>query len=441
MPSQVIAAVKEAGHRILGGYAELLHMPGTARYAVGAVIASMPAPMVGMTITISVQHSYGSYSLAGALTATQAISMAVVGPVLGKLVDKFGQRRTAIPTMIVWMVAAASLITAITLRAPAWVLYCLAPFMAAIPPWGAMSRRRWTMLLKGDRVRTERALSLCGVFDEAMWVVGNPLASILAVYSGILAFAFTGACVLIGAIMFLGAMGTEPPSQSELARREGITRKEYRAKQEALQAELQGAKGKSSFWSAGLIAVCVTWFGLGAFQSAASISIISFATEQGMKQMTGFVFACFSFSSLIGALLYGAKSWTIPLWKRFYFCLLVVNLGIASFLFAHNLWTIMIIYLLIGVCQSPTWINGNQLMLHLVPPIRFTEGMAWLNAMNSIGSSAGSAIAGVFIDHYGSRGGFGVVSTLALTSLLIAFVGFKQIRTSTEQPDLTLLSA
>lgn len=234
--------------------------------------------------------------------------MAVVGPVLGKLVDKFGQRRTAIPTMIVWMVAAASLITAITLRAPAWVLYCLAPFMAAIPPWGAMSRRRWTMLLKGDRVRTERALSLCGVFDEAMWVVGNPLASILAVYSGILAFAFTGACVLIGAIMFLGAMGTEPPSQSELARREGITRKEYRAKQEALQAELQGAKGKSSFWSAGLIAVCVTWFGLGAFQSAASISIISFATEQGMKQMTGFVFACFSFSSLIGALCTGPRA-------------------------------------------------------------------------------------------------------------------------------------
>lgn len=29
-----------------------------------------------------------------------------------------------------------------------------------------------------------------------------------------------------------------------------------------------------------MIAVCATWFGLGAFQSAASISIIAFATEQ-----------------------------------------------------------------------------------------------------------------------------------------------------------------
>ena len=77
----------------------------------------------------------------------------------------------------------------------------------------------------------------------------------------------------------------------------------------------------------------------------------------------------------------------------------VVNIGISTFLFAKHLWVIMIIYLIIGVCQAPTWINGNQLMLHLVPPSRLTEGMAWMGAMNSIGSSAGSAIAGQFIDH------------------------------------------
>ena len=186
--------------------------------------------------------------------------------------------------------------------------------------------------------------------------------------------------------------------------------------------------------------MCVTWFGLGAFQSAASISIVAFATEAHMKQYTGFVFACFSLSSLIGALVYGAKNWKIPLWKRFYFCLAVVNLGIGSFMFAKHLWVIMIIYLCIGVCQAPTWVNGNQLMLHLVPPTRFTEGMAWMGAMNSIGGSVGSAIAGQFIDRMGSHGGFIVVTTLALASLVIALFGFKQIKESTEQPMLTSVS-
>ena len=99
----------------------------------------MPFPMVGMTITISVQHYYGNYSLAGALTAVQAIALAVASPVLGKLVDKFGQRQVSIPTIIVWMIAATALVSCITARVPSWILFCIVPFMAAIPPWGAMS--------------------------------------------------------------------------------------------------------------------------------------------------------------------------------------------------------------------------------------------------------------------------------------------------------------
>ena len=445
----IMAGIKEVGHKVFGGYAELLRIPHTARYSIGSVIACMPFPMVGMTITISVQHYYGNYSLAGMLTAIQAIALAVATPLLGKLTDKFGQRQVSIPTILVWIVAAVALTTSITNRAPEWVLYCLTPFLAAIPPWGAMSRARWTKILKGDQERTNRALSLCGVLDECMWVIGNPLASTLAVISGLLAFSFTGMCVVVGALMFLTELTTEPPSQTQLARAEGISRKEYRereaARAEALKVETAAEETrrrleregvtdeatinaaieqavadarsgkKASIWGPGLIAVCVTWFGLGAFQSATGIS-------------------------LMGALVYGAKNWSIALWKRFYFCLAVVNIGISTFLFAKHLWVIMIIYLIIGVCQAPTWINGNQLMLHLVPPSRLTEGMAWMGAMNSIGSSAGSAIAGQFIDRMGSHGGFMVVTTLALVSLVIALIGFKQIKGSTEQPTLTEVS-
>ena len=188
MGNTFTAGIRDIGQRVFGGYAELLRMPHTARFAVGSVIACMPFPMVGMTITISVQHYYGNYGLAGALTAIQAIATAIVSPILGKLVDRFGQRRVSVPTIVVWMIASMSLVTAITSHAPEWVLYAIVPFMSAIPPWGAMSRKRWTRLLQGDAERTNRALSLSGVLDECMWVVGNPLASTLAVLSGVLAF-------------------------------------------------------------------------------------------------------------------------------------------------------------------------------------------------------------------------------------------------------------
>ena len=241
MTNNVLVGVKDIGQRLFGGYAELLRIPHTARFSVGSVIACMPFPMVGMTITISVQHYYGNYSLAGALTAVQAIALAVASPVLGKLVDKFGQRQVSIPTIIVWMIAATALVSCITARVPSWILFCIVPFMAAIPPWGAMSRQRWTTLLKGDTEKTNRALSLSGVFDECMWVIGNPLASTLAVISGLLAFSFTGVCVVVGALMFLTELSTEPKSQTQLAREAGMTRKEYRereaARSKALQAE------------------------------------------------------------------------------------------------------------------------------------------------------------------------------------------------------------
>ena len=76
MTNNVLVGVKDIGQRLFGGYAELLRIPHTARFSVGSVIACMPFPMVGMTITISVQHYYGNYSLAGALTAVQAIALA-----------------------------------------------------------------------------------------------------------------------------------------------------------------------------------------------------------------------------------------------------------------------------------------------------------------------------------------------------------------------------
>lgn len=446
MTHQVLAGIKDLNHRLFGGYAELLRIPHTSRFALGTVLANMPFPMIGMTITISVQHYYGNYTLAGALSAIQAIALALFGPVLGKLVDKFGQRQISIPAILIWLIAAITMVSSITSHAPEWILYCIVPFMAVIPPWGAMSRGRWAYILKGDTERTNRAFSLSGVFDEITWIVGNPLASALAVVSGILAFSFTGVCVIIGALMFLTELTTEPPSQTQLAQEAGLTRAQYRERELRKAAALQTAEnstpsqGKESIWGPGLIAVCATFFGLGAFQSASGISIVAFATEQHMKQFTGFVFACFSFSSLIGALAYGAKNWIIPLWKRFYFCIVVVNLGIGSFLFAKHLWVIMLIFLVIGVCQAPTWINGNQLMLHLVPPSRFTEGMAWMGAMNAIGGSVGSAIAGVYIDRMGSHGGFIIVTILALGSLAISLVGLKQIKASTETPVLNEIS-
>lgn len=448
--------------RIFGGYAELLRIPHTARYAFGNVIGSMPAPMIGMTVTISVQNLYGSYTLAGALSATQAISMAILQPLFGQLIDRFGQKKVAVPVMGIWMAGVISMIVALTLHAPSALLFLIMPLLACVPPWGAMCRARWAYVLAGDSRRTDRALALCGVLDECMWVIGNPLASILAVWSYLVAFCFTIGCVLVGSIMFLGAVQTEPPSEQEEAQKAGMTLREYRrmlteraearSKTGATGGNRNEAASKTALASAraartasrhrprpllltpAMIALETTWFGLGAFESAASISIVAMAKEQQAQNMTGFVFACFSLSSLIGVTLYGAHQWQSVLWKRFYFCLSILVLGLGSFVLTNRLWQVMLIYLMVGVCQGPTWVNGNQIIIRVVPRNQFTETTALLGAMNAVGSSIGSAIGGRLIDLSGSHGGFACVSLLGIVMLLISLCGLKQIRRATSSP-------
>ena len=305
-----------------------------------------------------------------------------------------------------------------------------------------------------------------------MWVIGNPLASTLAVISGLLAFSFTGVCVVVGALMFLTELSTEPKSQTQLAREAGMTRKEYRereaARSKALQAEAAIEYARDRARSEGKTAAEVQ---AAMDQAAADVNAgrkesIGAGPNRRMRDVVRFGRVPVGRQHFDRRVRHGSEYEAV---HRFRVRLLLVQLAdrrarvwrkeldysaveaflllpcrgrssIGSFMFAKHLWVIMIIYLFIGVCQAPTWVNGNQLMLHLVPPTRFTEGMAWMGAMNSIGGSVGSAIAGQFIDRMGSHGGFIVVTALALTSLAIALFGFKQIKDSTEQPMLTTVS-
>ena len=133
----VTKGIRDVNRRLFGGYAQLLKIPHTARFTVGSVIACMPFPMVGMTMTIMTQQYYGNYSLAGALTAVQAIAGAAVGPLFGTLVDRYGQRQVSVPIIAVWIVAATALVSCVLAHVQPWILFCIVPFLAAVTPNGA----------------------------------------------------------------------------------------------------------------------------------------------------------------------------------------------------------------------------------------------------------------------------------------------------------------
>lgn len=418
-------------------YLRLLRIPHTARYTFGTIFASMPFPMITMTVTISVHAAYGNYTLAGALAAVQAISFAIMGPLLGKLVDAFGQRTISLPAVAIWCLAAALMITCITLRVPPWILFVITPFMGFVPPWAAMSRARWTYLLRHNSASVPTALSLCAIFDDTLWIIGTPLASILAIHSGILAFSFTEICVIFGAILFLGERTTEPPillktstlQQLDHDHQQISSATEHHREQTSIDSGSAAAPARNqSLVNPGMLAICASWLGIGAFQTASYLSIVAFGKEQNATTLTGLVFSVFSISSMLAALFYGSRHWKTPLWKRFYVGFLLLTAGTACLALAPNLWVMLVINCAIGIFQSPTWINGNQIMFLMAPQGRFTESLTWMNSFNSVGGSLGSMAAGVAIDASNATGGLFCSSAIAIAAIGISLIGLRHIR-------------
>ncbi|MER0244938.1 MFS transporter [Streptomyces sp. HSW2009] len=106
--------------------------------------------MLTIGIVLLIQHTTGSYGIAGAVSATAGVSMAVFAPQSGKLADRFGQAAVLVPGVLTHTASISLLIALALTGAPLWTLFVAAvPAGASVPQVGPMVRARWAALL-GD---------------------------------------------------------------------------------------------------------------------------------------------------------------------------------------------------------------------------------------------------------------------------------------------------
>lgn len=61
-------------------YRRLFALPGTRAFTTGNLLARLPMGMFGVSAVVMIAAGYGSYALAGAVTATGLAATAVVAP-------------------------------------------------------------------------------------------------------------------------------------------------------------------------------------------------------------------------------------------------------------------------------------------------------------------------------------------------------------------------
>ena len=83
---------------MLRPYREILARPGALQFTLAGLIGRLPISMVGLGIVLMVSALYGSYGLAGRVSAVFVVVQALCSPQLAKLIDRYGQARVMRPS-------------------------------------------------------------------------------------------------------------------------------------------------------------------------------------------------------------------------------------------------------------------------------------------------------------------------------------------------------
>ena len=392
---------------MLRPYRDVLARPGALAFSSAGVLARLPMSMVGIAMVLAVPEVYGSYALAGQITAVYVIVHSVAAPLLAHLVDRYGQARIMTPALRVAGVGIGGVIAAIAVEAhPAWIFAAAIVAGASIGSVGALVRARWTYVLR-DPAEVHTAYSLESALDELVFIVGPVVATVLATgVSPTAGLWLPAVAVLVGGWLLLSQRHTEPP----------------------VVPRAPGAPGGSILRSGGMVVLTLVFAAVGAIFGATDVATVAFAEEQGSKSAAGAVLAVFACGSMLSGLGYGLRHWTSPLWRRFALGVVALAAGVSLFFVVTSLPMLAAVMFVTGFTIAPTIINGNGLVTSFVRHDQLTTGLAWVGTALGVGVSIGSAAAGAAVDGEGAHGGFLVVAGAAAFAVLATLVALPTLR-------------
>ena len=156
------------------GFVTALRGSGAAAPFVASLIGRLPMGAVGLVFILRTNEITGSFALGGLATAAYALSIGLIAPAMGRLIDLKGQTRVLIGTAVVY---ASALIGFAALPNDAGVLPIVA--LAALtgasqPPLGATVRSLWNQTLDDPVTRHVLFTGESAVL-EAIYIAGPVL--------------------------------------------------------------------------------------------------------------------------------------------------------------------------------------------------------------------------------------------------------------------------
>ncbi|MFI8965306.1 MFS transporter [Streptomyces sp. NPDC053493] len=387
-------------------YRAIFAAPGTRSFSVAGFVGRMPLSMMGIGIVTMISQVTGRYGLAGALSATLALSAAALGPRISRLVDRYGQRRVLRPATLISLVAGAGLLLCVQYEAPDWTLFVFTACVGCVPSLGAMTRARWAAIYRGEARKLHTAYSWESIVDEVCFIFG-PIISI-----GLSTNWFpeagpllAGVFLAVGVFWLTSQRATEPAPHPR-----------------------ETHSGGSALRSPGLQVLTLAFVATGAIFGSVDVVTVAFAEEQGHKGAASLVLAVYALGSCLAGAVFGLLHLKGEPSVRWLVGVCAMAVSMIPLLLAGNLPLLAVALFVAGLSIAPTMVTTMALVEAHVPRTKLTEGMTWTGTGLAIGVALGSSAAGWVVDASGAESAYVVPVVSGALAVVVALLGTRRLR-------------
>ena len=342
-----------------------------------------------VVITLHVVTTLGrGYGAAGFAAAVVAAATAAGSPVRGRAIDRIGLRRAIVPALVV---------TAACWSMAPWLGYIWLLVLAAtsgvfMVPVFAIVRMAIVASVPVEQRRT--ALSLDAVLTEVSFMVG-PLAGAWAAtaWDTRWVLLLVQACVVAGGALIWLA---NPRVASD--------------------ADLVHQSVARRIWmTPAFLALCGAAMAAVAVLQGTDLGIVAVLRSMGSTSFIGPALAVWGLGSLVGGLIYGAMSTSLPVWA------LLGGLAVvtAPAALARDEWTLIGLLFVAGLLCAPAMTAVVEQMSRVVPAAALGEAMGWHSSSITLGEALGAPLAGMAIDRWSPGAGFWSVAIIGFVAAVL----------------------
>jgi MFS family permease len=378
-------------------YRVLLHVPAVRWQALTGLLAQTTQGAGGIGIILVIRGDGGSLALAGAVVGALSVAAGLARPVQGRLIDRRGARGLMAVCGVVHSSALAGIVALADGGAPAGALLAAAVLAGVtLPPVSTCMRVVWGIAVGGgDRTS---AYSLVYLTQELAILAGPLLLSAM-----ISATDASTALVTVAVVACAGTLAFAASLPSRLPR--GSTAPPDR--------------GRALLIAPGMPALIATAVLVGAVIGGVQVGVPTFATAHHAPAASGLLIAALSVGGIVGAALYGGRTWRWPPTLRLLALLAALSVVLALAVAAPDLALLGAALALAGLVLNPSL---TTISLHVdwhVSPASAAEAFGWLSTGLAAGTGAANAVAGAVTHPGDPRPAFMVATMAAVAGVLL----------------------